>query len=773
MEQKEFFARSASGLEKQLARELKALGIKRVRPLMGGVAFFGSFEDAYRVCLWSRVASRVLYVLARIEARDTDTLYQGIQTIDWTEHINADATLAVHAHGTNDALRNTQYTAVRVKDAVCDQLLAKYGSRPDVQQNRPSVLIDVVLRAHKATIALDFSGEPLHRRAYREDRKQSEAPLKENLAAGIVLASGWQEVFSRGGVFVDPLCGSGTLAIEAALIAADKAPGILRDYWGFTGWRGFDPAVWEKLVGEAEASQAPATSQAPQAVKGLPTAQDSEKSQASSAAQHPQAALASQAFETASQKPLVYASDIDEACIALARKNAKRAGVADLIQFSVRDVADLKQAEDTGILVTNPPYGQRLLSDPELPALYAALAKGIESLGEGWQVAIITPDETIDSALGLAPFETLPFYNGKIETQLRRYKAGDSERVFLDITSLQGTEVTVALTERNSEQFAARLRKAAKERRKWARKNHVGCYRLYDADLPDYVVAIDWYEGAGTSKGEHYALVSEYKAPAEIDEGKASRRVNDVLKIVPALLDIAPEHVSVKTRRRDKGGKQYQDAKGSSRIIQINESGYLLEVDLGGYLDTGIFLDHRVTREMIGSLAQGKRFLNLFAYTGVATVHAAGGGAASTKTVDLSHTYLSWAERNMELNGFSGTKHSFERADITQWIAEEAAGDNRYDLIFVDPPTFSNSKAMKDASWSVQRDHVTLLAGVKDLLAEGGQIVFSCNLRSFKPDSAGLAAQGLAIKDITAETIPHDFTRTPKVHHCYLLSHQQ
>ena len=249
---------------------------------------------------------------------------------------------------------------------------------------------------------------------------------------------------------------------------------------------------------------------------------------------------------------------------------------------------------------------------------------------------------------------------------------------------------------------------------------------------------------------------------------RAQRRFDDVLAIAPVALGVRPDHVFAKTRRRDKGGSQYRDAGSRSYVTHIDEGGYLLEVDFSGYLDTGIFLDHRITRQLVGSKAAGKRFLNLFAYTGTATVHAAGGGAVETTTVDLSQTYLDWARRNMEANGFDGPEHSFERADVMAWITECRRKPLRYDLIFADPPTFSNSKAMGKRTWDVQRDHVELLIGASRLLTEGGEIVFSCNLRSFKPDVDALARYGVVLENITAQTIPHDFERNPRIHQCYL-----
>lgn len=340
----------------------------------------------------------------------------------------------------------------------------------------------------------------------------------------------------------------------------------------------------------------------------------------------------------------------------------------------------------------------------------------------------------------------------------------------INVVNLEtGAEVKMLVRDKGAEQFAARFKKVAKDRRKWARKNDISCYRIYDADLPDFSVAVDRYDGVWKNEGESYLTVAEYQAPKEIDEAKAEARYLDAVEIAGAVLGIPRERVFMKTRRRAKGGSQYVDQQKEGCLMYTQESGNIFEVDLGSYLDTGIFLDHRVTREMVGEMARGTRFLNLFSYTGTCTVHAAIGGAQSTLTVDLSHTYLDWARRNMALNGCDGTEHRFIRADVLQWLDQMSQGSRKFDLVFVDPPTFSNSKAMGKNTWSVQRDHVNLLTRVAKLLAPGGKAVFSCNLRSFKPDYEKLEAAGVRLTDITAKTIPYDYERNPKIHCCYIV----
>lgn len=742
----EFFARCASGFEAVLGEELKALGARQVRPLKGGVSFAGGIECGLRACLWCHIATRIQVVLVRVGASDAEALYAGAFDFPWENHVAPDATIAVRAHGENPQLRNTQFTALKVKDAICDRLRRVRGHRPDVDAKNPGFAVDVSLHRTKATLYLDLSGESLHRRGYRQDGLQTAAPLKETLAAGMLLAAGWADAVRspaagaaspsvEAPMFIDPMCGSGTLAIEAALIAADAAPGILRTSWGFQGWLRHDANIWARLLDEAD-----------------------------------------RRLEAGLQTDVrVVAGDCDGQAVEIARANVRRAGVEGIVEFRVAEAAELAaelscdaDVRPTGLLAVNPPYGHRMLSAGQLPKTYAALASVVDALpSHGWRLAVITPDPSVDTALGQVPERVLACYNGPMETAVRLYRVQLSNRTELQVVSLSGNACTVAVAERNSEQFAARLRKVARERAKWARKAGVSCYRIYDADLPDYAVAIDLYTEDVT--GRRFVCLAEYQAPADIDPAKALRRFGDVVAIVPTVLDVEPACVHVKQRRREKGGGQYRHERGVGAPVLVRESGYLFKVDLDGRLDTGLFLDHRLTRQLVASLAQGARFLNLFAYTGTASVYAAGAGASHTVTVDLSQTYLAWAQRNMEANGFKGRRHRFEHADVLQWLRRERQRGNSYDLVFCDPPTFSNSKSMGKSTWSVQRDHVALLALVEGVLAPGGTIVFSCNLRNFKMDAQGLAERGLSFEDVTARTIPHDFQRNPKVHHCYVV----
>ena len=811
----EYFATCPKGFERLLANELKfQLKVLRVRPLKGGVVFFGNKVQGYKVCLWSRLASRVTRVLERIDAHDADALYEGVRALKWETYIAPGSTIAVSARGTNKALRNTQFVALKVKDAICDRLRVMNGERPDVCAHRPDVPIWVSIHGNKATISLDYAGESLHRRGYRAQGQSVEAPLKEALAAAMLEWGGWRRLAcgsskrqgqtctqgdcsnsemamsaqnqartqgafnnfkmtnsasvkgeaydarrlyskqdtapnpesrpdeqgskskSQIPVFVDPVCGSGTLIFEAVMIATDRAPGLSRDYWGFEGCADFDAESFEDLLAEAD-----------------------------------------ERFEAGLEHiPTFIGADIDPSAIEIAKENAKRLGLSQYLHFVQADCADLTQTlkqfsvfpDSKGFIAMNPPYGVRLLSGGGLDVFYEKLKQGLRPLTENWTMVAITPDKTFDSSLGFDVCDSLAVFNGSLEASIRRYTLGSSFMEEASFVSLGGKEVTVEVSSDHALQFAHRLRKMAKARRKWAKKNDISAYRVYDADLPDYAVAVDCFYEDETNN--LFLLITEYQAPKEIDPQKALRRFKDACAVAEAMFEIPHDQLFTRVRKQAKGGSQYfKDEHSSSQII-VREQGHPFELDLSGYLDTGLFLDHRITRALVGKMAQGKRFLNLFAYTGTASVYAGCAGALSTTTVDMSQTYLDWAKRNMQRAGLKGTSHVFVRADVLTWIKKAQANDDRYDLVFLDPPTFSNSKTMGDRTWDIQRDYLELLKDVSVLLEREGVIVFSGNLRSFKLDVEAVESLGLEVKDITAETIPEDFSRNPKIHFCYVLS---
>jgi len=359
--------------------------------------------------------------------------------------------------------------------------------------------------------------------------------------------------------------------------------------------------------------------------------------------------------------------------------------------------------------------------------------------------------------MGLRAEHSHVFHNGPLECRLLRFRVEPA--FFVDRDAADRRARAFALeraTEAGAEGFINRLRKNLRHLGRWAEREGVSCYRLYDADLPEYAVAVDRYE--------QWLHVQEYAPPPSVDPARARERLEQVLAVLPAVLELPPEHVFLKVRQRQKGTSQYRKQANQGRFHEVREGNTRFLVNFTDYLDTGLFLDHRLTRRLLGELAAGRRFLNLFGYTATATVYAALGGATGTTTVDLSSTYLDWARHNLELNGIRGARHELVQADCLQWLARAR---DRYDLIFLDPPTFSNSKRMED-TFDVQRDHVALLRQVLPLLTPGGVLIFSTNHRKFRLDRDALADS--RIEDWSRRTLPLDFARDPKIHQCWRIT---
>ncbi|MDH5591459.1 MAG: bifunctional 23S rRNA (guanine(2069)-N(7))-methyltransferase RlmK/23S rRNA (guanine(2445)-N(2))-methyltransferase RlmL, partial [Gammaproteobacteria bacterium] len=422
----------------------------------------------------------------------------------------------------------------------------------------------------------------------------------------------------------------------------------------------------------------------------------------------------------------------------------------------------------SGMMVCNPPYGERMGNLEELHHLYESLGNIISESFPAWRTTLITDNESLGKFTGLTLFDSVPFDNGPIACKVLCYRAPRpvSDRTERVDQSVQQSEIMpqhqnaqpVILSE-HAEMFANRLKKNLKHLGKWARKNNIECYRLYDADLPDYAVAIDLY-------GD-YVHVQEYAPPKSIDPEKAVQRLNDVMQVIPQVLELPVSHIALKLRQKQRGTQQYEAQGSQKQRITITESDLKFWVNLTDYLDTGLFLDHRLTRQMITEQSAGKDFLNLFAYTGSATVYAAAGQAKSTTTVDMSNTYLQWAQDNMVLNGFTGKQHQYIRANCLEWLQAAHQEPQRYGLIFLDPPTFSNSSRMEGV-FDIQRDHVALINMSVDLLSDEGILLFSTNRRDFKIDIDTLS--NLTINDISNITLPKDFERNPKIHYCWAIS---
>ncbi|MBS9443218.1 bifunctional 23S rRNA (guanine(2069)-N(7))-methyltransferase RlmK/23S rRNA (guanine(2445)-N(2))-methyltransferase RlmL [Photorhabdus heterorhabditis] len=696
------FASTARGLEELLKNELEMLGAQSCKIVQGGVHFQGDDRVMYKSLMWSRLASRILLPLNEFNVYSDLDLYLGVQSVDWSQIFSVDSTFSVHFSGTNEEIRNTQYGALKVKDAIVDSFIRKLDQRPNVAKQQPDIRINVFLNKEKASVALDLSGEGLHIRGYRDLAGQ--APLKENLAAAIIVRSGWQV----GTPMVDPMCGSGTLLIEAAMMAADRAPGLYRNNWGFAAWLKHDKEIWTEVTAEAQVRFR----------KGLQ--------------------------ETTAR---FFGSDIDRRVLDMARSNARRAGVAPLITFQQGDASRLENPlpeGSAGTVLSNPPYGERLESEPALIALHSLFGRVMRSRFPGWRLSLFSASPELLSCLQLRAEREFKAKNGPLDCVQKNYQLSDKPH---------SSEIDIA------GDYANRLRKNEKKLTKWAKQQGIDCYRLYDADLPEYNVAVDYYADK--------VVIQEYAPPKSVDANKARQRLFDVISATMQVLGLSSNQLVLKTRQRQKGKSQYEKMAEKQEFFLVNEYDAKFWVNLIDYLDTGLFLDHRIARKMLGEMSEGKDFLNLFAYTGSATVHAGLGGARSTTTVDMSRTYLEWAERNLQVNELTGRQHRLIQADCLAWLAQTC---EQFDLIFIDPPTFSNSKRMED-TFDVQRDHIMLMKQLKRLLRRGGTLMFSNNKRGFKMDFSELEKIGLVAEEITSKTQSQDFARNRQIHNCWLLRH--
>lgn len=725
--QHKFTVTAARGMLTLLADELKQLGIKQFKQEKGNIRFTGTLEDAYKVCLWSRVAIRVLMPIATISAENPEQLYEGVTALPWEDHLNGeDGTLAVDFNSFRSKIKHNQFGAQKVKDAIVDRFRALTGLRPSVDLYQPDIRINVYLRHNQATVSIDLSGESLHRRGYRVQNTQ--APLKENLAAAILLSAEWPRLARQGWALIDPMCGSGTFLIEAAMMAADIAPGILRDYYGFSFWKKHDLEAWKRLKADAERRK--------------------------------QAGL--------SRLPVIMGGDADPQAVEAAQANIAEAGLAEWIQVSERELLDWPSVTRTlpkaGLLVGNPPYGERMGDVTTLHRLYESLGNIVTESMPGWRTALITDNPQLGKFTGLTLFDSVPFDNGPIPCEVLFYRAPKPVHTNAETPAqIQQPSVEEAVTEQvditeQGEMFANRLKKNLKHLAKWARKNELSCYRIYDADLPDYALAVDVY-------GDQ-VHVQEYAPPKQIDPHKAVERLKEAMQIIPDVLEVPASHVALKVRQKQRGASQYEAQAAQNQRFQVQENGLKFWVNLKDYLDTGLFLDHRDTRLLLMQEAAGTDFLNLFSYTGSATVYAAAGQAKTTTSVDMSNTYLNWAQDNMALNGFDGEQHHFIRANCLEWLQAAQHEPQRYGLIFLDPPTFSNSSRMEGV-FDIQRDHVTLIQMASHLLTAGGQLIFSTNRRDFKMAENEL--KNLSLTDITQKTLPKDFERNKKIHQCWLI----
>ncbi|MBT4526932.1 MAG: bifunctional 23S rRNA (guanine(2069)-N(7))-methyltransferase RlmK/23S rRNA (guanine(2445)-N(2))-methyltransferase RlmL [Deltaproteobacteria bacterium] len=713
------FVTAPKGIVSILKEELESFGISDLKENPGGVYFEGNLAQAYHICLWSRLANKVLLELKTFTAENEQELYENVHSFEWDNHLTPEKTLAVDFVSTKGVIKHTKFGALRVKDAIVDFFNEKLQQRPSVQVIQPDIRLNVYNKYNNFTLYLDLSGESLHRRGYRLEGSQ--APLKENLAAAVLYRAGWQDLSKdQQSMFVDPMCGSGTLPIEAALISADIAPGIYRKYYGFLGWLHHDDKLWQKLYLNAKFRKQ----------NGL------------------------------EKKISIIGYDASAKSISYAINNLERADLRGLVHFEKKDLSDVRpiyQNTIGGLMVINPPYGQRIGELAEVSQLYVSIGNLVKKYFQEWKLSILTGNIELGKNIGIHAHKKYQLYNGPIECRLLNFHVTEAD-IYKHQTKLSINQSGLILNHQTkiaAQSFKNRLKKNLKKLKSWIAKEKIQCYRIYDQDIPEYAAAIDVYGEA--------VHIQEYAPPETVNPDIAKTRLNDIIVITSELLSVPINNIAIKQRKKQKGKAQYNRFELKNQFIEVDEYGSRFLVNLTDYLDTGLFLDHRITRKIVGDLAKNRHFLNLFAYTGTATIYAIKAGARSTTTVDSSKKYLTWAKQNLQLNGFSFEKNKFIQVDCLDWIKKEK---RKYDIIFLDPPTFSNSKSFKE-SFQIQRDHEQLIIDTMDLLAKDGKMIFSNNFKKFKMSDKIMVRYQLT--NITEKTIPLDFSRNKKIHNCWSL----
>lgn len=726
-EQFDLVATTAFGLEAIVKRELAALGYEARIGDPGRIHFSGDTSAICRANTWLRTADRVLVQVARFQAADFDALFETTKSLPWESWIPVDAQFPVIGRSIKSQLSSVPACQRTVKKAIVESLLA--GHRVEtLPETGPTYKVEVALLNDQATLTIDTTGPSLHKRGYR--LQAADAPLKETLAAALIQLSFW----NRERPLLDPFCGSGTLLIEAALIGRNIAPGMNRTFPA-ESWPQISQQAWQDARQEAQDAILPP-------------------------------------FEER-----LVGTDIDQQALYAARQNAERAGIAEQVHFQRRAFDGLATQRKFGCLITNPPYGERLGEQREWRELYQSIPEVLRTL-QTWSHYIITSYPEFEKLIQRPADRRRKLYNGRIECTYYQFhgprpsdqqdaasrqpvasEQAESPTELAEPKQRRPTPGPVfgGITEKGREQaelFRSRLKKRARHFRRWPTRQGITCYRIYERDIPEIPLIVDRYED--------HLHITEYERPHDRDAGQHADWLDLMVRRAGESLEVTRDKIFFKRRERQRGSKQHEHLARRQYEIKVAEGGLQFIVNLSDYVDTGLFLDHRVTRSMVREQAAGANFLNLFAYTGAFTVYAASGGAATTTSVDWTRNYLDWSQRNMAANGFEGPEHRYLRNDARGFLRDPGQ-TQKFDLAVVDPPTFSNSKRTDD-DWDVQRDHGELLASVIRIMNPGGVIYFSTNFRRFKLDDAYIAADEL--HEISKQTVPEDF-RNRRIHRCW------
>ena len=716
-----YLIRTHRGLEAVVSEEVRRLGGDIQKELAGTLIIEADEDALYRIALEMRTAQRLYLRLHSFRWKHEDDLYLEAQKVDWGLHLKASGRLRCEAYLHESAMQNSHFAALRLKDAIVDQFSDDQGRRPDVDRDDPDILVVLQARHQEAEILLDLGGGPL--RSFPSWQGQLHKGQSWQHAAAMLSQAGWAEIYPHGGAGIFLIEEAWPLAAEALLEAIHLTPGLLRGEMGLPRWLGCNKPRWRKAWEEAEERH-------------------------------------KQALESWEQT--IHAYGTSHAGVRGLRDFLRDLRLSPFLRPRFLEWPDLSSILEPHTDASIPGYfcaefpAYEELHLAQAVYRYASLGQALRRHIPGWNATIYTPQPDLGHRLSLRAHKT------------RRHAWQEAEYTALSITIPAHTDeeqsqdpapTYVWQHHEGAQMFANRLRKNLDGLKGWRKQQEVTCYRAYDAEMNEYNAAIDVYED--------HAIIQEYQAPSTVDARRAEQRLHDILLAAPDILDIPREHIYFKQRRKQKGANQYEKQAEEQDFTEVREGDLRFLVNLTDYLDTGLFLDHRTVRRWLHKEAQDKDFLNLFCYTGTATVHAAAGGARSTCSVDLSKTYLFWARENMKHNGFTRSNHRYIQADCLVWLEH---AEETYDLIFLDPPTFSNSKRMEQ-TLDVQRDHIALLQHALRLLRPDGLLLFSTNKLDFQLDTDALQALDTTVEDVTKASIPRDFQRSPKIHQCWRIRH--
>lgn len=731
-----FLISCPANCEDLLRKEVEEAGGQNIKTRVRSVVFDGDAEVGYRICLRSRIGNALIRILAEGHAETKAAIASLAETVPWESVFSQEQSFCVlckTAVNNKTEVIHSHYGAQLLKDAVCDRFRRVKGGRPAVDTQNPDVRLHLrIVHAH-VIIGVGWSGENLSRRGYRT--AEVKAPLKENTAAAV--AARCRKYWQTADFIVDPMCGSGTLLIETALAAFNAAAGLLRSRrargFGFQALPDFDGPLWARLCAEEEENF--------------------------------------RAAAAAASRVRFFGFDIDAHAAEAARKNAEASGFGGLISIRQADFRTLSSADfpadwrpEKTFLIVNPPYGERLGEKDSVAALYRDFGETLRRVFPGAAAGVLCGSAELSAAVGLKAEKTFSLRNGALETTAAIFPVFSAEKRTACESAASNRIRSVQSGETLSDgakMFVNRLKKNEKEWKKSPFSKRTGAFRLYDADMPEYNAAIDVYIPAEGADLSPRIDLSEYAPPSSISEENRRRRLNEMIDALIFFFQVDHRHIYVKTRFKQKNGAAYGVRSRDAEIFTVNEEGLLFEVNLSDYLDTGLYSDHRPLRRIIRSEAAGKSFLNLFSYTATASVCAAAGGAGKIASVDTSSAYLKTGQRNFERNGFSSSAAAWIKSDVMTFLRKNRG---KFDLVYADPPTFSNSKSLKE-DFNLQRDHGELIRLCMERLTPGGVLYFSNHFRKFVLDDSVLRI--FSPEEITESTVDPDFRRNPKIHRCW------